>query len=220
MKDEDYQQKFLEARRFSVDETLGAKFVFIRDKILALFPSLDGCSVKITWKDNDGDFVTITGDEELIIALSEMDKGTKVFYAEATQNNNVWGCQFGVGFDVAQLQTLKGMVEQFLQPFIAPRYDSKNPQCNNPQALAFTETLQSAAETFLGKTNDEEPTPKQEPNTNQHALSRSAPKINLKIEQGLHQLHEMGFNDDSGLVTKLLEYFDGNVENVVRVLAK
>ncbi|KAF5278030.1 hypothetical protein FQA39_LY14348 [Lamprigera yunnana] len=209
-----------EARRFSVDETLGSNFMYIRDKILALFPNLVGSGLKITWKDNDGDFITITGDEELFIALSEMDKRTKVFYVETIQNNNGWGCPFGVGFDVTQLQVLKEMAEPFLQAFTAPRNQSQNSQCNNPQAQVFAETLQSAAEAFLGKTNSEEPKQKQESNANQDAPSASTPKVNPKIEKGLQQLAEMGFKDDSGLVTKLLEYFDGNVENVIRVLAK
>ncbi|KAF5278036.1 hypothetical protein FQA39_LY18416 [Lamprigera yunnana] len=113
-------KKLAEARRFNVDVKLGSSFTYIRDKILEFYPNLIRSSLKITWKDNDGDFITITGDDDLFIALYEMDKRTKVFYVETTQNN-IWSGPFGVGLDVAQLQALTRMVETFLQAFTVPR---------------------------------------------------------------------------------------------------
>lgn len=39
-----------------------------------------------------------------------------------------------------------------------------------------------------------------------------------KIAEGLVQLYEMGFSNDHGMLTSLLERFDGNVALVVKAL--
>lgn len=41
-----------------------------------------------------------------------------------------------------------------------------------------------------------------------------------KIADGLRQLHEMGFANKNGMLTQLLERFDGNVNYVVRALVE
>ncbi|KAF5278029.1 hypothetical protein FQA39_LY18409 [Lamprigera yunnana] len=107
-----------EVRRFAIDESLGSNFVFIKEKILEIFPNLKGTNLKITWKDNEGDHITIAGDEDLNIAISEMDKSAKVLYVEMAAKQN---CPFGSGIDVAQLDALKGIAKQYLMAYFKAR---------------------------------------------------------------------------------------------------
>lgn len=61
-----------EVRRFSLDQNVVTSFIYLKEKLRALFPTLARSqSFDIFWKDNDGDLVTICSDDELTIALME-----------------------------------------------------------------------------------------------------------------------------------------------------
>ncbi len=79
-----------EVRRFVVDREVSTSLIFLKEKLVDLFPGeLRGKNVKISWRDEDGDDVTIGSDDELIIALTEM-KGPvyKLDVAAFTKNKN------------------------------------------------------------------------------------------------------------------------------------
>jgi len=61
-----------ELRRFVVDKEVSTSFSYLQEKLCLVFPQLKQKIFSITWKDEDGDMVTISTDEELIIALTEM----------------------------------------------------------------------------------------------------------------------------------------------------
>jgi len=61
-----------ELRRFMVDKDVSTSFSYLQEKLCLVFPQLKQKIFSITWKDEDGDMVTISTDEELIIALTEM----------------------------------------------------------------------------------------------------------------------------------------------------
>merc|ERR1712107_270090 len=61
-----------EARRFTVDKDVGTNFTFLQEKLKDVFPHLKNRTFIITWRDGEGDSVTVASDEELIIALTEM----------------------------------------------------------------------------------------------------------------------------------------------------
>lgn len=60
-----------ELRRFLVSQEAYGNFRNLQGKIMSVFPTLKNFSV--FWTDNEGDNVTITSDEDLTIALQEMD---------------------------------------------------------------------------------------------------------------------------------------------------
>lgn len=60
-----------EVRRFGVDPDVVTNFLYLREKLQSIFPSVRGRHFTISWKDEDGDNVTISSDEELQIALNE-----------------------------------------------------------------------------------------------------------------------------------------------------
>merc|ERR1712012_498472 len=61
-----------EVRRFVIDNNVSTSFDYLVGKLEMVFPSLKGAQYSVCWSDADGDNVTITSDEELIIALTEM----------------------------------------------------------------------------------------------------------------------------------------------------
>jgi len=60
-----------EVRRFVVDRDVSSSLSYLREKLITIFPALRK-DFKLTWTDDEGDKVTISSDDELIIALSEM----------------------------------------------------------------------------------------------------------------------------------------------------
>ncbi|XP_047000081.1 sequestosome-1 isoform X1 [Schistocerca americana] len=69
-----------EVRRFGIDRSLAFKFNFLREKLQKVFPSLQNRNFYVSWKDQEGDIITISSDEELTLALSEMNTDVRKLY--------------------------------------------------------------------------------------------------------------------------------------------
>ena len=61
-----------EVRRFMISKDMSNNFNNLKEKLVVVFPQLNGKNININWTDADGDNVTIASDEELMIAMSEM----------------------------------------------------------------------------------------------------------------------------------------------------
>merc|ERR1712107_181313 len=61
-----------EVRRFVTDKGASTSYDYLVGKLEVVFPQIKTSTFSIHWTDEDGDNVTITSDEELIIALTEM----------------------------------------------------------------------------------------------------------------------------------------------------
>jgi sequestosome 1 len=61
-----------EVRRFVIDKNVSTSYDYLLEKLRVVFPQIQGSVFTVGWTDEDGDHVTITSDEELIIALTEM----------------------------------------------------------------------------------------------------------------------------------------------------
>ena len=70
--------KIFEVRRFVVTKDRSTSLVYLKERIRALYVSQikNGESLKIYWKDKDGDFISVMSDEDLLIGLLE---NTEVF---------------------------------------------------------------------------------------------------------------------------------------------
>merc|ERR1712198_163869 len=62
-----------ELRRILVDKDAVTSFSYLQEKLCLVFPQLKQKTFSIHWTDQDGDVITITDDEQLGIALTEMD---------------------------------------------------------------------------------------------------------------------------------------------------
>ncbi|GFG32783.1 hypothetical protein Cfor_10350 [Coptotermes formosanus] len=69
-----------EVRRFGIDRDVVSSFNYLREKLRAVFPSLHGCDFIVAWRDSDGDEIVISSDEELIIALTELQTEVRKLY--------------------------------------------------------------------------------------------------------------------------------------------
>jgi len=81
-----------EIRRFSLEENVCTKFDYLVQKIRTVFGgAITDVSVTLAWKDEDGDNITFSSDEELIYALSAKKDDTLRIYItthkDATQQN-------------------------------------------------------------------------------------------------------------------------------------
>merc|ERR1712004_774407 len=66
------QGEELEVRRFVVDKEVSTSLVYIKEKLVSIFPLLADKIFSVSWTDEDGDSITIDTDEELILALTEL----------------------------------------------------------------------------------------------------------------------------------------------------
>merc|ERR1711936_914044 len=66
------QGEELEVRRFVVDKEVSTSLVYIKEKLVSIFPILADKIFSVSWTDEDGDAITIDTDEELILALTEL----------------------------------------------------------------------------------------------------------------------------------------------------
>ncbi|XP_011252418.1 sequestosome-1 isoform X2 [Camponotus floridanus] len=64
----------LETRRFGIDADVAMNFVYLREKLQSIFQNLRGKNFTVTWKDEEDEYITISTNEELEIALHEMAK--------------------------------------------------------------------------------------------------------------------------------------------------
>lgn len=109
-----------EVKRFSVDCHTVTSFVFMEEKLRTVFPNLRNGDFKINWKDADGDLITISNDEDIITALTEMTDNPRVLYINsATKTSTDQPHQFRVVCDVCQ----KGISGYRYKCIECPDYD-------------------------------------------------------------------------------------------------
>merc|ERR1712117_538545 len=110
-----------EVRRFVVDKAVSSSYEYLVGKLGQVFPQLRAGSFSLTWTDGDGDKVTISNDEELIIALTEMPgplyklslniKGNKkpAITAETSEAEEKKAVHYGVTCDGCDMSPITGV---------------------------------------------------------------------------------------------------------------
>ncbi|XP_063838921.1 protein ref(2)P-like isoform X3 [Ostrinia nubilalis] len=61
-----------EVRRFGIEKTTVTSFHYLNAKLHDVFPGLKTKTYSVTWKDEEGDNITVSSDEELVTALSTL----------------------------------------------------------------------------------------------------------------------------------------------------
>lgn len=61
-----------EIRRFSIDDGASSNFDYLLTKIKTVFPAIRTKQLRLFWKDEDGELVTFSSDEELVEALGSI----------------------------------------------------------------------------------------------------------------------------------------------------
>ncbi|XP_023698744.1 sequestosome-1 isoform X1 [Paramormyrops kingsleyae] len=69
-----------EIRRFTIPEDASSSFVYLTQKITDIFQSLRNATFQTYYKDEDGDMIAFSSDEELIMGLSCMKDKTFLLY--------------------------------------------------------------------------------------------------------------------------------------------
>ncbi|XP_028155887.1 sequestosome-1-like isoform X1 [Ostrinia furnacalis] len=61
-----------EVRRFGIEKTTVTSFHYLNAKLHDVFPGLKTKTYSVTWKDEEGDNITVSSDEEMVTALSTL----------------------------------------------------------------------------------------------------------------------------------------------------
>ncbi|XP_050671029.1 sequestosome-1-like isoform X1 [Leptidea sinapis] len=69
-----------EVRRFGIERSVVTSFQYLSAKLREVYPKLRDRSFTIVWKDEEGDEVTISSDDEVIIALTAISEDIKKLY--------------------------------------------------------------------------------------------------------------------------------------------
>ncbi|XP_060693378.1 sequestosome-1 [Hemiscyllium ocellatum] len=69
-----------EIRRFTVDHDVSTSFEYLYKKVAGIFQSLRSENFQMYYKDEDGDMIAFSSDEELMMALSFLKEGTFYIY--------------------------------------------------------------------------------------------------------------------------------------------
>merc|ERR1712004_303407 len=80
-----------EVRRFVVDKEVSTSLVYIKEKLVSIFPILVDKIFSVSWTDEDGDSITIDTDEELILALTELP-GPVYKLTATVRAASLWSC--------------------------------------------------------------------------------------------------------------------------------
>ncbi|XP_041845522.1 sequestosome-1 [Melanotaenia boesemani] len=76
-----------EIRRFAVDQDVSSSFEYLNRKTTEVFPNLKASNFKLFYKDEDGDLVAFSSDDELIMGLSCMKDATfRLFIKEKKEH--------------------------------------------------------------------------------------------------------------------------------------
>lgn len=63
-----------EIRRFVIDQDVSSNFEYLSKKLIHLFPNLTPDNFSVYWKDEEGDFVAFSSDDELMQALGYLNE--------------------------------------------------------------------------------------------------------------------------------------------------
>ncbi|XP_007906323.1 sequestosome-1 isoform X2 [Callorhinchus milii] len=69
-----------EIRRFAVDQTVSTSFSFLHEKVARVFQSLRSDTFQMYYKDEEGDMIAFSSDDELMMALSFLQEDTFRIY--------------------------------------------------------------------------------------------------------------------------------------------
>ena len=80
----------LEVRRVGIDRDVSTSFAYLKEKLASVFPILGRTKTKstIVWQDEENEWITIRSDEELVIALTEMEGPVYKLHVQFTNDDN------------------------------------------------------------------------------------------------------------------------------------
>merc|ERR1712047_68202 len=85
------QGEELEVRRFVVEKEVSTSLVYIKEKLVSIFPVLADKIFSVSWTDEDGDSITIDTDEELILALTSSPGGQRTTVKPSAKTDKAAG---------------------------------------------------------------------------------------------------------------------------------
>lgn len=76
-----------EIRRFALDHDVAANFAYLTKKLGQVFPGLANDNYAVYWKDEEGDLIAVSSDDELTLALGSIKEDVFRIYIREQQSN-------------------------------------------------------------------------------------------------------------------------------------
>merc|ERR1712047_185549 len=236
------QGEELEVRRFVVDKEVSTSLVYIKEKLVSIFPVLADKIFSVSWTDEDGDSITIDTDEELILALTELPGPVYKLTATVRAAKKVEEPQEpGVGASMTHHGVTCDGCDK--APIVGFRY--KCVVCDDYDLCAACEKAGKHPGHNMMRISSPEVIWPQRLFKRIHKVQEKAEQrrrlLEMPLEQGLHLplLHSlgeaaecsgvaeevalqaminMGFSNDGGWLANLLEAKDGDIGKVLDIL--
>merc|ERR1711963_1000590 len=101
-----------ELRRILVDRDVVTSFCYLQEKLCLVFPQLKQKNFSVQWTDQEGDVITITDDEQLGIAVTEMDGPVYKLFVKAKDvartTTDTTAVHAGIVCDGCEMTPIKG----------------------------------------------------------------------------------------------------------------
>jgi len=104
-----------EVRRFLISQEICGNFSYLQGKLITVFPTLKNKQFSIFWTDNEGDEVTIASDEDLTIALAELDGPVYKITVKAKYEESMQGSQYTSSEEEETNESNESPTEEFQQ---------------------------------------------------------------------------------------------------------
>nr|XP_026696554.1 uncharacterized protein LOC100175581 [Ciona intestinalis] len=112
-----------EIRRFAIGDEQARDFALLKKKIGSVFPTLNHGNFKLYYKDDRDDQISFNSDEELLVALEQMDDGVLSIIIKNTFAETFNFTQgFPAGSYTGQMPTFGNPFAAFTQPDFIPNY--------------------------------------------------------------------------------------------------
>merc|ERR1711963_1268300 len=213
-----------EVRRFVIDKNVSTSYEYLLEKLRVVFPQIQGSSFTVAWTDEDGDLVNVSSDEELIIALTEMagplyklTVTVKKAAAAAKETGGEEAVHHGVTCDGCDMnpeaEASAGAEKEETEPAkkaTTPSDDEEEWTVLNDKKEAEQKEAEEHGASLYPKLTENPP-----------AEIPSAPVASHpdpKIQVALQAMMNMGFSNEGGWLSSLLEAKNGDIGKVLDIL--
>ncbi|XP_022328339.2 uncharacterized protein LOC111127452 [Crassostrea virginica] len=221
-------EKVLEIRRFPLTETV--TYAQLYDRVQRVFPDLHGRKLNLSWKDEDGDLVSFSSDDEMWELLKKSDEFLKIFVrvhtpirltAEAgtktTKTPEVGTDEFTKSVVAGVKTVLNFISDPGRTPLVGPTAAAADDQPDAKEEPPH-DTNDEELDTDSAKEAERPETGNQENDNEEPDIESNAATESNKIEDALNKMLAMGFHNDGGWLFRLLVQSDGHIDRVLETI--
>merc|ERR1711963_279504 len=202
-----------EVRRFVIDKNVSTSYDYLLEKLRVVFPQIQGSSFTVAWTDEDGDLVNVSSDEELIIDVKidiETPEGRKSCHVSRQASSASAGAEKEKESKKDEASTEEKKEAEPAKKATTPSDDEEEWTVLNDKKEAEQKEAEEQGASLYPKLTENPP-----------AEIPSAPVASHpdpKIQVALQAMMNMGFSNEGGWLSSLLEAKNGDIGKVLDIL--